>query len=138
MIAGAHRDAANELADVPWNAGSMFNRVAEHFMPLPQLQVHGFANGTAPDYDIVLASGSAQARQLIRAIADALENAGFRVGRVWEGAGVLTAVGTKQSRLAAAAGTDFVHMEINRTVRLSARLSGELVRVVSDVLVDVI
>lgn len=135
MIAGAHRDAANELADVPWNSGSMFNKVAEALMPLPQLQVHGFANATAPDYDIVLAAGSATAGQLIRDIADAIELGDFRVGRVWEGVNVLTALGNKQSIIAQNSSTDFIHLEINRTVRDSSALTDQLVEIVSSMLI---
>lgn len=139
MIAGAHRQAGGPggnqgLADVPWNAGSMFNKVSAHYMPLTQLQVHGFANSTAPDKDIVLASGSAPAKQLLSDLADALEDAGFRVGRVWEGYPELTAVGNKQSLNAKSANATFLHMELNRTIRLSPTLWGKVVNTVADVL----
>lgn len=139
MIAGAHRQAGGPggnqgLADVPWNSGSMFNKVALHYIPLPQLQVHGFTNSTAPDKDIVLASGSALPMQLLVNLADALEAEGFRVGRVWEGYPELTAVGNKQSLGAKAAGSIFMHMEMNRTVRMSPALWGRVVNAVANTL----
>lgn len=123
MVAGAHRQAGGEgnhqgLADVPWNTASLFNRVSAAFVPIPQIQIHGFNNATAPDYDIVAATGSADPGVLAIALADALQAAGFRVARVWEGFDVLTALGNKQSLNAAAAGSQFVHLETSYSLRI--------------------
>lgn len=142
IVAGAHRQAGGPggtgssqgLADPPWNVGSMFHKVTEHFMPLPQLQVHGFNNSTAPNHDVVLSSGSAPARQPLIRLADAIEATGLRVARVWEGFDELTAIGNRQSILAKNAGTAFMHMETNRTLRMSQSMTQTLISAVCSVL----
>lgn len=139
MIAGAHRQAGGPggnqgLADVPWNEDSLFNRVARYLMPLPQLQIHGYANAIVPDYDVVVSTGSAPTNSLAIDIANAIEGTGLRVARVWkDDSDVLTSKGNKQSLTALSFGTTFVHVEMNRTVRMSATLTQGVVRAVSSV-----
>lgn len=142
IIAGAHRKAggiagtgsSQGLADPPWNEGHMFNKVASHMIPLPQVQIHGFSNDRQPDFDAVIATGSAPTNPTAEAIATALEPH-MRVARYWNGDSlVYGAAGNNQSIAALNAGSDFTHVEMNYTVRTSRLLIDAVVDGISTVL----
>lgn len=120
MVAGAHRRAGGNRADVAHDADSMFQVVAGHLVGrgLPQVQLHGFDNESAPGYDIVLSTGSTPAGEVaIRLGADFLA-AGFATCQAWaQTCAGLEGNANVQGQLAKTAGTAFLHVEMNRTVR---------------------
>lgn len=139
MMAGAHRKSGGAggnqgLADVPWNPGSMFNQVCAMLQPLPALQIHGYANSTQPDYEIVIATGSAPTSQLALDTYQALHDAGFNIARYWEGeSDVLGASGNEQSKLARDNGSPFVHLEMNYDLRTNPSRIDTLISAISPV-----
>lgn len=135
LISGTHRTDTthNNPRDVAWATGSMFHKVATNFK-VPQVQIHGFANLNQPDFDIVVATGSAPTNDLAEAVAAALEN-DFRVARYWLGeSDIYGAVGNKQSIAARDNGLDFVHIEMNNTVRTTPAYRDIVVQKLSQVL----
>lgn len=87
---------------------------------LPQVQLHGFDDRTLPGADVVLSAGAADAGDAARRAADRLEAAGFRVCRAWAEP-CRGLAGTTNIQSQAAAGTPFLHVELNRTTRETRR-----------------
>ncbi|GAB3888986.1 hypothetical protein GCM10029964_057620 [Kibdelosporangium lantanae] len=120
MIAGAHRRADDDRADVAHEADSVFHVLATYLAGrgLPQLQFHGFDDASAPGYDIVLSTGSSQSSGTEVRVGTGFDRAGFTVCRAWQQACAgLEAETNVQGQLARTAGTVFVHVEMSRTVR---------------------
>ncbi|MFJ1767130.1 hypothetical protein ACIOD2_42840 [Amycolatopsis sp. NPDC088138] len=120
MIAGAHRRAGGDRADVAHEAGSVFQVVAADLAGrgLAQVQLHGFDDESAPGYDIVLSAGAGRAGGAAVRLGAGFGKAGFAVCRAW----LLVCAGLEgatnvQGRLAETAGTAFLHVEMSRTVR---------------------
>jgi lysophospholipase L1-like esterase len=132
MISGTHRTdtTGTNIRDVAHQPGSMFHKVATEFADggLPQFQQHGFADATDPSHQVVVSSGDANASRAHYRAADALEAAGFTVGRSWDGsATVLLGTTNTQGDLATSNGTTFIHIEVNSTVRTSSTLRDKYV-----------
>ncbi|MEA5366730.1 hypothetical protein VA596_44865 [Amycolatopsis sp., V23-08] len=120
MIAGAHRRADGDRADVAHEAGSVFQVVAAGLVGrgLAQVQLHGFDDASAPGYDIVLSPGSGRAGGAAVRLGDDFGKAGFAVCRAWlQVCAGLEGETNVQGRLAETAGTAFLHVEMNRTLR---------------------
>jgi len=120
LVAGAHRGAGGGLADPRDHPGSLFHRFAAALLEvgLPHVQVHGFADASAPGFDVVLSPGATTVGVPILRAADSLAAHGLVVARVWEtpvpGLGGTTNI---QGRAADAAGAVFVHVEVSASAR---------------------
>ncbi|WP_269857175.1 hypothetical protein [Streptomyces sp. RPT161] len=121
VLAGALRTAGEgDCADVAHRADSAFNAVCEALVArgLPAIQVHGFADASAPGHDVVVSPGPAPPGDAVRKAARLLDGQGFRVCRVWkERCDGLEGTTNVQARRAAAHGVPFVHVESSFTVR---------------------
>jgi hypothetical protein len=120
LVAGAHRHAEAGLADPRNHPGSPFHRLAAALLDagLPHLQIHGFADASAPGFDVVLSPGPTTVGIPILRAADSLTAHGLVVARVWE-TPVPNLGGTTniQGRAADAAGAVFIHVEVSATAR---------------------
>ncbi|WP_447006788.1 hypothetical protein ACRAKI_10110 [Saccharothrix isguenensis] len=137
-VAGTHRRAANGAGDAAHRTDSAFHALAgEHSRQgLPQVQVHGFDDGSLPSADVVLSPGPGQAGDLVKRVASALDEE-LRVCRAWEReCGELEGRRNKQGEVAAGHDAVFVHLEVNRTVRDDPSAWQEVVRVFADALAD--
>ncbi|MER8088439.1 hypothetical protein ABTZ57_25815 [Streptomyces sp. NPDC094048] len=121
VLAGAHRNAGKgDRADVAHRSDSVFDVVCDELVRrrLPGLQVHGFADSTEPDYDVIASTGKGdQGRATARRTATALRREGFAVCRAWARRCALEGRSNEQGRRAAADGVPFLHMEFSRSVR---------------------
>ncbi|HEY4022715.1 MAG TPA: hypothetical protein VGM75_28745 [Pseudonocardiaceae bacterium] len=124
VMAGAHRRAGRGRADVAHEADSMFQVVAGCLIArgLPQVQLHGFDNESAPGYDIVLSTGSTPAGDVAVRLGAGFLEAGFATCQAWaQTCAGLEGNANVQGQLAKTAGTGFLHVEMSRTVRDSSR-----------------
>jgi hypothetical protein len=120
LVAGAHRRAAGDEADVAHNGDSLFNVAATQFAErqLNQVQLHGFAEESLPGADVVVSPGAASASGPLRRAAEQLTRAGFQTCRAWlRRCGRLEGTTNAQADRAAGTGSVFVHVEISWTVR---------------------
>ncbi len=83
---------------------------------MPAVQLHGFAEESSPDNDVVVSPGGAALSPLVRRVATELDRGGFRTCRVWtRECGQLEGRTNVQS--AASARAPFAHVEVSRAVR---------------------
>jgi hypothetical protein len=137
LVAGAHRSAGNG-ADVAHEPSSAFAGVDRAIVGSGTvvLQVHGFDEsqhrGSA---DVVLSSTDATPGPLIRELADALEEAGFRPC-VYDGEDCDALAGTRNTEgaHARAVGATFIHLELASDIREPGDRQDELIRVITSVL----
>ncbi len=130
LIAGAHRRAAGELADVAHNENSVYQAwsVALARSGVPQVQLHGFADLNLPDHDIAVSTGTTASNPLATRIAEGLAETGFDECRAWaEKCGRLEGTTNVQARAAAAEGAAFVHVELSNKIRRDERQRADLV-----------
>ena len=130
LIAGAHRKAANGLADVAHNANSLFNLVATALARrgLPQIQLHGFDDDSLPGTGVVVSGGSTRHTHLHEQIADRVEADGTVVCRAWQqSCGGLEGTTNVQGQAADSMGTVFAHIESDGTIRMDPQLRDRLV-----------
>lgn len=123
VMAGAHRRADHNQADVAHDADSMFQVMATYLAGrgLPQVQLHGFDDKSAPGYDIVLSTGSTPASDAAVRLGKAFQAVGLSTCQAWtEVCAGLEGTTNVQGQLAKADGTVFLHVEMSRTVRNSA------------------
>lgn len=134
IMAGSRREAADSAGDVAHNAASMFNVFATSAAErrLTQFQLHGFADDSVPDTDVVVSTGSAASSSAqSRRLADALEDSGMAVCRAWVRRCGLEGTTNVQGQAAAATKSPFVHVEMSYTIRASARSRAAVVNAVS-------
>ncbi|MER7395060.1 hypothetical protein ABT381_06045 [Streptomyces sp. NPDC000151] len=121
VLAGAHRDAGSgDRADVAHHRDTVFDAVCAELVRrgLPGLQIHGFADSSAPEYDVIASTGrGTAARADGRALADDLRSHGFEVCRAWARTCPLAGETNVQGRRAHAAGVPFLHIEYRHGVR---------------------
>ncbi|MBB5895846.1 hypothetical protein [Kutzneria kofuensis] len=130
LVAGAHRRAANGLADVAHNANSLFNQVATALARkgLPQVQLHGFDDKSLPGTGVVVSGGSTPHTQLHVQIADRIEADGTVVCRAWQqSCGNLEGTTNVQGQAADSMGTVFAHIESDGSIRSDPVLRARLV-----------
>lgn len=130
LVAGAHRRASDGRADVAHHERSLFHVISEEFMErdVPQLQLHGFAERSLPGADVVVSTGSGPRNDLAVRIAREMKAVNWRVCRGWVSRCVgLEGTENVQGTAAAAAGADFVHLELGWPLRRD-RAARELVR----------
>ncbi|MEV4502008.1 hypothetical protein [Streptomyces klenkii] len=136
VLAGAHRAADSgagpDAADVAHRRDSVFAAVSDALADrrLPAVQVHGFADSSLPDYDVVVSPGSGEAGlPSARRLAAAYRAQGMRVCEVWERyCGRLEGRTNVEGEYAGEAGVPFVHVEHNRRVRDDDGLVAKAVR----------
>lgn len=116
LVAGAHRNAADSAADVAHRTDSLFHAFAQT-LALPEIQLHGFAEDTAPDTDAVVSAGAGEPSDLHRRVEKALAQHGFRVGHHERLAGRTNVQGIA----AAVSGRPFLHLELAPLLRIHHR-----------------
>ncbi|MFF4950602.1 hypothetical protein ACWC2K_13550 [Streptomyces chattanoogensis] len=126
VIAGAHRRAGDgDAADVAHRTDTVFDAVCDELTErgLPGIQVHGFADDSVPDYDVIASTGDGErARPEGQALADALRARTWHVCRAWARSCPLEGRTNVQGRKAAAEGVPFLHVEFSNTIRTSPAL----------------
>lgn len=130
LIAGAHRRAAGELADVAHNENSLYQALSVDLARrgVPQVQLHGFADLNLPDHDIAVSTGVDRPNALARRVADGLAEAGFDACRAWaRKCGRLEGTTNVQAKAAAALDAPFVHVELSNSVRTDEDKRADLV-----------
>ncbi|MEV7416880.1 hypothetical protein [Streptomyces sp. NPDC089919] len=124
VLAGAHRTAGvGNSADVAHRTDSVFHSVIDELMrrKLPGVQLHGFANESFPEYDVVVSTGAGD-----RAVSDAkrlsngLEDADFAVCQAWARKCKLSGTSNEQGQVAAEERLRFLHIEMNRGIRTNS------------------
>jgi hypothetical protein len=120
LVAGAHRGADGGRADPRNNPGALFHQLAVALLDagLPHVQVHGFADASAPGFDVVLSPGATTVGAPITRVGDSLAAHSLAVARAWEvPIPNLSGRTNIQGRHAADAGAVFIHVEVSRTAR---------------------
>ncbi|MFD7164302.1 hypothetical protein [Streptomyces violascens] len=121
VIAGAHRDAGRgNSADVAHRRDTVFAAVCDELAGrgLPGIQVHGFADGSDPDHDVIASTGTGTAgRAGGKVLANALRGQGFQVCQAWARSCRLEGTENVEGRKAAAENVPFLHVEFSNTVR---------------------
>ncbi|GGX81781.1 hypothetical protein [Streptomyces anandii] len=121
VIAGAHRKAGRgDSADVAHRQDTVFDAVCDELARrgLPGIQVHGFADDSAPGYDVIASTGKGTTgRADGRRLADALRRKGFDVCRAWARSCPLEGTENVQGRRADSEGLAFLHVEFAHAVR---------------------
>lgn len=124
-MAAVHRNAlvgdGPRIADPARDTGSVFHHLWTTVLGprgLPQVQVHGFADATAPE-EAVVSTGVGPPTPVAERIADGIAAAGLVTTRSWDGSADpdLRATTNEQGIAAAAEGWVWTHVELDRTVR---------------------
>jgi hypothetical protein len=135
LIAGAHRRADRNRADVAHDPDSMFQVVATYLAGrgLAQAQMHGFDNESAPGYDIVLSAGTTPTSSAAIRLGDGFHAAGLATCLAWaQVCAGLEGITNVQGQLAKREGTVFLHVEMSRTVRDSEMYRALVGKVLAD------
>ncbi|GAA2308858.1 hypothetical protein [Streptomyces violaceusniger] len=123
VLAGAHRRAGDDdAADAAHRTDSVFDAVCDELARrgLPGVQLHGFADDSAPGRDVVASTGKGRAgRPDARRLAAALTARHFSVCRAWVRDCPLEGRDNVQGRRAATEHVPFLHIEFARSVRTS-------------------
>jgi hypothetical protein len=135
VLAGAHRRAGegNE-ADVAHRGDTVFDAVCAELVRhrLPGVQVHGFADASEPDHNVIVSTGKGDdALPAARDLADALDDRDLKTCRAWVRKCNLEGRTNEQSGVAAAAHIPFLHVEFSRTVRRSDQRTARAVAALS-------
>lgn len=152
ILAGAHRAAASDasgaagpsdeagasdVADVAHRRDSVFAAVSDALADrkLPAVQVHGFADSSLPDEDVVVSTGKGDAGlRWARRLSEALRARDLRVCEVWERyCGRLEGRTNVEGDHAAAVKVPFLHVEHSRRVRMDDHLVAEAVGALTEV-----
>ncbi|MFF3644415.1 hypothetical protein [Streptomyces sp. NPDC002564] len=121
VLAGAHRDAGRgDEADVAHRGDTVFDAVCDELVRrgLPGVQLHGMADDSAPDHDVVASTG--RGREAVdegRDLADALRERGYDVCRAWARSCPLAGRSNLQGRAAASHDVPFLHVEFGPRIR---------------------
>ena len=135
LLAGAHRRANRNRADVAHDPDSMFQVMAACLtgLGLAQVQLHGFDNESAPGYDIVLSTGTTPTSDAAIRAGDGFQAAGLATCRAWaQVCAGLEGTTNVQGQLARRDGTVFLHVEMSRTVRDSEMYRSRVGKVLAD------
>ncbi|MGW3566201.1 hypothetical protein ACWDSL_20400 [Streptomyces sp. NPDC000941] len=136
VLAGAHRDAGvGDAADVAHRRYTVFAAVCAELAErgLPGVQIHGFADDSAPDYDVIASTGRAtrESRADARTLANALRARDFEVCRAWVRSCPLEGRTNEQGRAAAAQDSTFLHIEFANAIRTDRREAARAVAAVN-------
>ncbi|WP_312880267.1 hypothetical protein [Actinokineospora xionganensis] len=134
-VAGTHRRVDDGAGDVAHRSDSMFHVVTARLAErgLPQVQLHGFHDGTLDKADIVLSAGVGRAGAGLRRASERLDEAGIRVCEAWsDHCGALEGRRNQQGIHAAEQDAPFVHVEMNRSLREDREGRAEAVRILAE------
>lgn len=134
-VAGTHRRVGDGAGDVAHRADSMFHAVTARLAArgLPQVQLHGFHDGTLAKADVVLSSGVGPVTVGLRRVAERLDDTGLRVCEAWsDQCGSLEGRRNKQGVYAAEHDALFVHVEMNKSLREDREGRAEVVRILAE------
>ncbi|MFF2505749.1 hypothetical protein ACFVTY_20510 [Streptomyces sp. NPDC058067] len=131
VIAGSHRKAGRgDAADVAHRRDTVFDAFCDELAErrLPGLQLHGFADDSAPGRDVIASTG----RGLVgradgRLLADRLRERGFDVCRAWVRSCPLEGRTNVQGGKAAAGHVPFLHVEFANALRTDDRRTARAV-----------
>ena len=120
-MATVHRDAALGVADHAHNAQTVFHALWTGVLGpwgVPQVQIHGFADNSAPE-QVAVSTGAGPQTPTATRIADGIAATDLRTTRSWDGSAHpnVRAMTNQQGIAAAANGWSWVHIEHNRFVR---------------------
>ncbi|MGN6688006.1 MAG: hypothetical protein ACTHK1_10745 [Actinomycetales bacterium] len=140
LVAGAHRTAGHDAADVAHETNSAFAAVNAALVSRGDLvlQLHGFAEAKHKlDVDAVVSSTTEHQTAPAKRLAKALRDAGWRVC-VYGDPDCTGLGGTTNVEASAArdAGADFLHLELSDSIRDSAQQRDRLAKVLIDFLKD--
>ncbi len=137
IVAGAHRKAGRgDEADVAHRRDSVFHAVCAELARrgLPGVQLHGMADDSAPDHDVVASTGrGSEGRPEARALAAALRKRGYDVCRAWARSCPLEGRTNVQGRAAAAHDVSFLHVEFGPRLRERPADATEAVNALTEV-----
>ncbi|MFW0787263.1 hypothetical protein AAFP35_22430 [Gordonia sp. CPCC 206044] len=141
MMAGAHRRAGDDSADVAHRTDTTFAAVSDAVVQkgTTVVQLHGFSSRDHDDDygDVVLSSSVPTPSRSVRRLAADLEDHGFDTctydGKKCRALGATTNV---QAVAARARGADFIHIEVNQNIRKDRSERRDLMRVIADSLRD--
>lgn len=141
LVAGAHRAAApDEGSDVAHEPSSAFHamHVAATASERTAVQLHGFAQYSAPGLDVIVSSGGPPESEDTAGAVAARLSGRFRTCR-WAPTSpppcaALGGTRNAQVRQTRAVGGEFVHLEVGRKVRISPVLRRALVKQVATAL----
>lgn len=139
VVAGARRSLRDDAADPSRRPDSLLHAVHEVLAVrgTPAVQVHGYADESLPDRDVVVSPGSTAAGPLVEAVADAADDLGLRTCRAWtQECGRLEGRRNVQGRASERLGAAFVHLEVARSVREDAGARDRLARAVAEAVAD--
>ncbi|MCJ1678166.1 hypothetical protein MTF65_12585 [Streptomyces sp. APSN-46.1] len=121
---GGEAEGEGDVADMAHRTDSVFHAVIAELTRrgLPGIQLHGFADDSAPGTDAVVSTGAGDAavEDGVR-LAGVLRGKGVTACRAWATHCKLSGRTNEQGRLAAARETRFLHLELSRSVRASPR-----------------
>jgi hypothetical protein len=140
LIAGAHRRAADGVADVAHRSDSLFGAVADELAQRGsfQLQLHGFADDSLRGKDVVISTGDADVDARSKRLAESLDDAGLDVCRAWrKKCAELEGRHNVQGIAAARRGLPFLHLELNHTTRMDPTRRSGVVAALAGALTDV-
>ncbi len=120
-MAAVHRGASSGDADHSRNIASVFHHLWTTVVGprgVPQIQIHGFANTTAPEQAVV-STGTGPVTPAAMRIADEIAATGLVTTRNWDGTANTNLDATTNGQGIAADTNSWVwvHVELNRTVR---------------------
>lgn len=135
MMAGAHRNAGDDSADVAHRSDSTFAAVNDAVVQkgMTVVQIHGFSSDNHDDFgDVVLSNSVAEPSPTLRRLASDLEDEGFDTC-TYEGkkCKALAATTNVQAVAARARGAEFIHIEVNQKVRKDRSERRQLMRTIA-------
>jgi hypothetical protein len=138
FVAGAHRTAGHDAADVAHEKGSTFAAVDRAVVGRGTvvLQVHGFDDSSHKgSAEVVLSSAEATPSPLVRELGEALQSAGIDTC-VYDGEQCPSLAGTTNVQAAHArdVGATFIHLELAPDLRKNGPGREQLVKILTDVL----
>ncbi|MCP3802033.1 hypothetical protein NLX83_22460 [Allokutzneria sp. A3M-2-11 16] len=119
-VSGTHRRVGGGAGDVAHRTDSMFHAIAvDHARRgVPQVQFHGFDDGSLPGVDVVVSVGNGRPGPIAREAADGIADKGLDVCVAWRSnCGELEGFRNKQGSAAADHDAVFLHVELSRSTR---------------------
>ncbi|MFD4367961.1 hypothetical protein [Rhodococcus sp. NPDC058521] len=136
MMAGAHRKAGDDSADVAHRSDTTFAAVNDAVVQkgMTVVQIHGFSSDNHDEFgDVVLSSTVDEPSPAVRQLENDLEDNGFDTCTYdGEKCKALAATTNVQAIAARERGADFIHIEVNQNIRKDKSDRRELMRVITE------
>lgn len=135
FVAGSHRDAGGgtvaDVAHAPDTVFDALHRAATRQQDIV-VQLHGYADRSAPGTEVIVSRG-AEPTRLTSTIAQTLEGFAVCLWRPAEGTcDALAGTRNRQGEHTRALGAEFLHIEVNRSVRDDDRRASALLRALAE------